>query len=91
MVPPSLVVQPIDSLRLEKTTKFIMPNVNPSPPCPLTMSPSATSPRFWNTSRDGDSTTSLGSLCLCLTSLSKKKLFLISKRERINRKGNGYL
>jgi len=37
------------------------PTTNPSPPCPLTMSLGATSPRFLDTSRDGDCTTSLGS------------------------------
>jgi len=31
----------------------------PNPPCPLSLS--ATSPQFWNTSRDGDSIISLGS------------------------------
>jgi len=39
------------------------------------MSQSATSTRFLNTSRDGDSTTSLGSLFQCLTTLSVKKFF----------------
>jgi len=33
---------------------------------------------YLNTSRDGDSTTSLGSLFQCLTTLSVKKFFLIS-------------
>ena len=42
------------------------------------MSPSAISPWFLNTSRDSDSPTSLGSLCQCPTTLSKKKYFLIS-------------
>jgi len=42
------------------------------------MSQSATSTRFVSTSRDGDSTTSLGSLFQCLTTLSVKKFFLIS-------------
>jgi len=42
------------------------------------MSLSATSWCFLNTSRDSDSTTSLGSLCQCLTSLSEKKFLLIS-------------
>ena len=41
------------------------------------MSLSATSPWFLNTSRDSDSTTTLGSLCHCITSLSEKKCFLI--------------
>ena len=39
------------------------------------MSLSATSWCFLNTSRDSDSTTSLGSLCQCLTTLSEKKFF----------------
>jgi len=39
---------------------------------------SATSTRLWNTSRDGDSTTSLGSLCHCITALLEKRFFLIS-------------
>jgi len=42
------------------------------------MSLSTTSKRFLNTSRDGDSTTSLGSLFQCLTTLSVKKCFLMS-------------
>ena len=42
------------------------------------MSLSTTSKRFLNTSRDGDSTTSLGSLSQCLTTLSVKKFFPIS-------------
>jgi len=42
------------------------------------MSRSTTSKWFLNTSRDGDSTTSLGSLFQCLTTLSVKKFFLIS-------------
>ena len=39
---------------------------------------SATSTCLLNTSRDGDSTTSLGSLFQCWTTLSVKKFFLIS-------------
>jgi len=39
---------------------------------------SATSTCFLNTSRDSDSTTSLGSLCQHLTTLSEEKFFLIS-------------
>ncbi|KAK4832719.1 LOW QUALITY PROTEIN: hypothetical protein QYF61_025208, partial [Mycteria americana] len=42
------------------------------------MSLSTTSPRVLNTCRDGDSTTSLGSLFQCLTTLSLNKFFLIS-------------
>ena len=43
-----------------------------------TISRSTTSTHFLNTSRDGDSTTFLGSLFQCLTTLSVKKFFLIS-------------
>jgi len=43
------------------------------------MSLSTASKWFLNTSRDGDSTTSLGSLFQCLTTLPVKKFFLISK------------
>ena len=42
------------------------------------MSLSTTSTRFLNTSRDSDTTTSLGSLCHCSTTLSEQKSFLIS-------------
>ena len=63
----------IESLRLERSTKI--PKPNPPLPCPLTTSLCATSAPFWNTCRDGDSPTSL---CQCLTTLSDKKLFLIS-------------
>ena len=42
------------------------------------MSLSTTSRWFLNTFRDGDSTTYLGSLFQCLTTLSVKKFFLIS-------------
>jgi len=41
------------------------------------MSLSTTSKWFLNTSRDGHSTTSLGTPCQCLTTLSVKKCFLI--------------
>jgi len=42
------------------------------------MSLSTTSPHFLNTSRDCDSTTSLGSLFQCLTTLCEKKFLVIS-------------
>jgi len=45
------------------------------------MSVSTTSKLFLNTSRNGDSTTSLWSLFQCLTTLSVKKIFLISSSE----------
>ena len=67
-----------ESLRLENTTKIISSSPNPSAPCPLTTSLSATSPWFLNTSRNSDCTTSMGSLCQCLsTFFSEKKSFQI--------------
>lgn len=42
------------------------------------MSLSATATRFFSTSKDGDSTTSLGSPFQCLTALPEWKIFLIS-------------
>lgn len=47
------------------------------PSSALNISPSTTSRNFLNFSRDGYSTTSLGSLNPCLTTLSVKKFFLI--------------
>ena len=41
------------------------------------MALSATSTRLWNTSRDSECTTSLGSLCQHITTLSEKNFFLI--------------
>lgn len=55
----------MESLMLEKSSK-IKSGSSPSPLCALTTSLNATSPRFWNTSRDSDSPTSLGSLSLTL-------------------------
>ena len=69
--------QTIESLRSWKISKIINFNSNPPPPCPLTTSLSATSPWLLNISRDGDFTTSLGNQCS--TTVSKEKLFLISK------------
>jgi len=52
------------------------------------MSPGATSTHFLNPSRDGDSTTALGSLVQCLTALSAKKCFLISNALHFYKLGN---
>ena len=68
----------IGSLRLEKTSKIMKSNQQPSPPCPLTMSLSAISLCFLKTFGVGDCSTSLGSLCQWLTAPSEKKFFLIS-------------
>ena len=54
-------------------------NPNPSPLCQPNHVPHATSPWFFNIPRGGDFTTSSpGSLCQCITSLSEKKFFPIS-------------
>jgi len=63
------------SLRWERTARIPGPTTDP---CPLTTCHVATSPLFLNTSRDGDPTTSPGSLCQCPTTLSEKQCFLIS-------------
>lgn len=53
--------------------------VHPIQPHPtVTTSPSATSLHSSNTSRDGDSNTSLSSPCQFITILSENKLFLVS-------------
>ena len=65
-----------ESPRLEKTSKIIQFN---SPPITnITMSLSATSEHFLNTSRDSVSSTSLGSPFQCLNTLLEKNLFLTS-------------
>lgn len=70
-----------DSLSLEKTSKIRKFNHQSSTTSMFTTKPC---PQchihrfFFNTSRDGDSTTALGSLFQCLTTLSKKKFFLIA-------------
>jgi len=48
------------------------PTIHLPPVLPTTTSLSAASTHFLITSRDGDSTTSLGSLCHCLNTLSEK-------------------
>ena len=60
----------IESLRLEKNTKITKSNHHPTPTMPTNQSLSATLPNFSNTS--------LGSLFQCITTLSEKKIFLIS-------------
>lgn len=72
-----ILVVIIQSFSLEKTHKIRKSNHHltlPSPP--LKYVPSATSRHPSNASRNGNSTTSLGSLFLWLTSLSAKKFFL---------------
>jgi len=69
----------IESLRLEKSSKIMKSKGQPN--TTMTAKPCPEVPHlhvFLNTSRDGDSTTSLGSLFECLTTLSVKKVFLIS-------------
>jgi len=53
------------------------PNVNPTPPCLLNCVPKGHIYTFLNTSRDGDSTTSPGSLFQCLTTLAVRKLVVV--------------
>ena len=71
---PASALQLTESLKVERASKIIRSNCHPNTP----MSPNATSTRVLNPSRDGDSTTALGSLCQCLTTLSVKKFFLVS-------------
>ena len=61
-------------IKVRENTKIIMTN-HPAIP---TMSLHTTSPQFLNTSRDSDSSTSLYSLCHCITAFCGKKFFLIS-------------
>ena len=69
----------VESLRLEKTSKIIKSNHQPNTTMPTKPCPEVPYLNvFFNTSRDGDATTSLGSLFQCFTSLSVKKFFLIS-------------
>jgi len=67
-------------LGIQWPRKLEKPSEHPQaiPLRPLTVSLSATSPWFLNTSWDNDHTTTLGSLCQCMTALSEKKLFLIA-------------
>jgi len=71
-----LYLRIIQSLWLERTFKITNSKHQPATPCSLPTSLSATSTWLLHTSRN--STTSLGSLCHCLTALSEKKYFLIS-------------
>jgi len=69
----------MESLRLEKTSEIIKSNRHPittmpDKPCSQVPHPHG----FLNPSRDGDSSTALGSLVQRLTTLSVKKFFLIS-------------
>jgi len=60
---------------LEKTSKIIQSSCQPIHTMPTDSVPHG---RFLNTSRDGDLTASLGSLCQCITTLSEVNFFLIS-------------
>jgi len=74
----SSCVKVIELLRLEKISRITQSNPKPSPSCPLTMTLSATSAQLLTPSRGGESTTSLCSLCQCLTTPSEKNFFLIT-------------
>ena len=72
-----------ESHRLEKTCKIIKSNHQPNTSMPT--KPYLEVPHlhvFLNTSRDGDSTTSLGSLLQCLTTVSVKKHFSLENTVR---------
>lgn len=65
----------IEFLGLEGITEgHLVYSVLHTKPCPL----STSSPWFLKISRESDSTTTRGSLCQCLSTLWKKKSFLIS-------------
>lgn len=69
----------IESHRLEKTSKVIQSNHPPTTSMsPLTMSLRTTSKCFLDASRDGDSTTSPGSLFQLPTTLLEKKCLPVS-------------
>ncbi|KAK4814535.1 hypothetical protein QYF61_022254 [Mycteria americana] len=73
---PDLQTDFLNCLGWKRPLRSSSPTVNlalPSPP--LNHVPSTTSTRLLNTSRDGDSNTSLGSLFQGLTTLSVKKIF----------------
>ena len=71
--------QVIESLILEQTSKIIQSKHQPIPTMPTNHIPQChILTVFLNTSGDGDSTTSLGNLFQCITTLSEKKVFLTS-------------
>ena len=74
---PSLYVVS-EAQSLEKTSEIPKSNPNPSLSCALTMTPGDTPAGFSNTPRDDDCTTTLGSLCRCITTLSEYERFLIA-------------
>jgi len=72
----------IVSRRLAKTTKIISSSQEPMPTMPTIHVPQCHIfiTIFLNTSRDSDSTSSLGSLCQYLSTLSEKEFILISNQ-----------
>jgi len=62
---------------LENASKVIQSNHQPTPTMLATLSLGATSPRSLSSSRDGDPTISLGSLCQRLTALWENKISLM--------------
>lgn len=58
----------VEFLKLETTSKIPKSSGSPPPPCPPTVSPSATSLWFWNISRDGGPPPELTLLTLLMLS-----------------------
>ena len=81
----------IELLRLEKTSQVTKSKPNPAPPCPLTMSLSATSPHSLNTSRDGDSTMSLAAYAKALPLYLKKKINYLISNTKTGHLGHQFL
>lgn len=72
-LPSEVTIHNIESLKLEKTLRSSSLTISSMPTDHI----SATSPWFWSTSKDSDSSTSLGSLFQCITTLFKSNFFLI--------------
>ena len=68
----------IESLGLEKTTKITQSKRQPTPPMPTDHIPQCHIHTALEQLQGSDSTTSLGSLCYCLTILYEKIFFLKS-------------
>ena len=76
-----------ESLRLEKTPKITQCDCQPIPTVPPDHVPDPPDPatRLQNTSKDGDSTTSLCSLCHCSSALSEKTFLIFNLKINMQR------